>query len=211
MSAAWRLPVRFLLRLFFHLLYHRFAWAYDFVAAAVSFGHWNEWVTHILQFVEGKCILEIGSGPGHLQRALAKNRLFAIGLDESRYMLNLARRRLGREGNLMRALAQALPFAAETFDTILCTFPSEYIFDANSLASIQRTLSRRGKLIILAGAWPRHPLLTWLYRATGETPTRTAEQFAPWYIEPLRRAGFAPRVSIVQTPTAALLYIFATK
>ncbi len=211
MSAArWR-PVRFLLRLFFHHLYHRFAWAYDFVAAVVSLGQWNEWATNALQFVEGKHILEIGCGPGHLQRALAERRVFTVGLDESREMLKLARQRLGRAGILTRGRAQSLPFATEAFDAVLCTFPSEYILDANSLSSIWRVMNKRGKLIVLAGAWPHHPLLTWLYRVTGETPTRAVELFAAWYVEPLQRAGFTPRASIVRTASASLLYILATR
>jgi len=200
-----------LLRLFFHHLYHRFAWAYDFVAAVVSLGQWNEWATNALQFVEGKRILEIGCGPGHLQRALAKRKVFSVGLDESRQMLNLARRRLGRAGILTRARAQSLPFIPEVFDTLLCTFPSEYILDANSLSSMRRVMSQHGRLIVLAGVWPHHPLLTWLYRVTGETPSGAAEQFAAWYGEPLQRAGFTPRASIVQTATASLLYVFATR
>ena len=33
-----------LLRIFFHLLYHPFAWTYDFIAWAVSLGRWKDWV-----------------------------------------------------------------------------------------------------------------------------------------------------------------------
>ena len=36
--------MRKLLRFFFHHFYHNFAWTYDFVAALVSVGRWNEWV-----------------------------------------------------------------------------------------------------------------------------------------------------------------------
>jgi ubiquinone/menaquinone biosynthesis C-methylase UbiE len=57
------------MRVFFHLLYHPFAFTYDLVAAVVSFGHWKDWGMTVLPFIEGTRILELGHGPGHLQRA----------------------------------------------------------------------------------------------------------------------------------------------
>jgi len=95
--------VKSLLRLFFRLLYHQFAFTYDLVAAAVSFNRWNNWVLSVLPFIEGNRVLEIGHGPGHLQRALRngsgqKRDLLAIGIDESAQMGRLARRNLTRRG-----------------------------------------------------------------------------------------------------------------
>ena len=58
-----------LLRIFFQLLYHPFAWAYDLVAGLVSLGRWKSWVLCGLPLLAGR-VLEIGFGPGHLQAAL---------------------------------------------------------------------------------------------------------------------------------------------
>ena len=63
------------LRFFFHLLYHQFAWTYDWVAAGVSLGRWNEWVRSILPYMQEGRILELGHGPGHLQAELLKTGL----------------------------------------------------------------------------------------------------------------------------------------
>jgi len=85
-----------LLRFFFRLLYHQFAFTYDLVAATVSLGRWKDWVMSVLPFVQGTRILEIGHGPGHLQRALLERNLLAVGLDESTQMGQLARHNLTR-------------------------------------------------------------------------------------------------------------------
>ena len=64
------LMTRFL-RFFFRHFYHEFAWTYDFVAAVVSIGRWNQWIDSALPFVQGRRVLEIGHGPGHLQEHLS--------------------------------------------------------------------------------------------------------------------------------------------
>ncbi len=142
-----------ILRLFFRLLYHQFAFTYDLVAATVSFNRWKSWVMSVIQFIEGKRILEIGHGPGHLQRLLLSRNLFAIGIDESAQMGRLAKRNLMHQAsslsavsqnnslngsvytqfNLIRGIAQHLPFPNASFDTIVATFPTEYITDPHTL------------------------------------------------------------------------------
>src|SRR5689334_21291852 len=62
--------MRALLHIFFYLLYHPFAAAYDLVASTVSLGRWKDWILSVIPFLEGNQILEIGHGPGHLQRVL---------------------------------------------------------------------------------------------------------------------------------------------
>ena len=87
--------MRSLLSLFFHLLYHQFAWTYDFVATSVSLGRWQGWALQAQPFLRGR-VLEIGFGPGHLQVALNQAGLAAFGLDESRQMSRQAACRLRR-------------------------------------------------------------------------------------------------------------------
>jgi len=84
---------RFLLW-FFHLLYHQFAWMYDFVAWVVSLGKWKHWVYQVIPFLEGDYILELGHGPGHLQKKLLGRNSRTFGIDASLQMGNLAHQQL---------------------------------------------------------------------------------------------------------------------
>src|SRR4030065_1593661 len=87
-----------LLRSFFKLLYHQFAWTYDWVASIVSLGAWKSWVLSAPSYLDSRRTLEIGFGPGHLQLALHQMGITTIGLDESKQMANTARLRLLRQG-----------------------------------------------------------------------------------------------------------------
>lgn len=49
-----------------------------------------------IPFIEGTRVLEIGHGPGHLQRVLLSRGLVAVGIDESAPMGRLAKRNLRR-------------------------------------------------------------------------------------------------------------------
>ena len=144
-----------MLGIFFNLLYHPFAWMYDLVAGIVSLGRWRGWVLQARPFLRGR-VLELGFGPGHLQEALEQAGLEAFGLDESRPMARQARRRLRRQKypvRLANGYAQGLPFQGNSFDCVAATFPSEYIFEAQTLAEIRRVLRPHGRLVIVPSAW----------------------------------------------------------
>ena len=158
----------------FARFYREFAWTYDLVAAAVSGGRWGAWGQAVLPYVRGR-VLELGCGTGNLQRVLVHRRdLWAAGLDVSPQMLAIARRKLaasGQPGSLARAVAQALPFSATSFDSIVATFPTEYIIDMATLAELRRVLRPGGGVIVaLAAAFtsagPYQRLVDLLYRAT---------------------------------------------
>jgi ubiquinone/menaquinone biosynthesis C-methylase UbiE len=206
--------ILFLLRPIYYLLYHQFAWTYDFVAAFVSAGRWNDWVRTALPRLHRR-VLEIGFGPGHLQLAMHAAGLQPFGLDESRQMARQAGRRLKRAGlpqNLTRGLAQSLPFRAAAFDSVVATFPSEYIFDLGTLAEIARVLVPGGDLVIIGSAWPTggHPwarLAGWLLRVTGQgAPMQT---YIPGVIAHFREAGFQVRQEIVEALGGQVLMFLA--
>jgi ubiquinone/menaquinone biosynthesis C-methylase UbiE len=203
--------IRRFMRVFFNLLYHPFAFTYDLVAATVSFGKWNDWVYNIIPFIEGTRILELGHGPGHLQRILLNRGLFAAAIDESAQMGTLAKHRLGSSQKLTRALAQKIPFASESFDSIISTFPSEYIFDMQTLSEAHRVLRNRGRFIVLLAAWPKNPMLAWLFKITGQSPSEVYESIKSKTKELLARTEFNKlEVQIVEVKSGSLLVVIAT-
>ena len=221
-----------ILRFFFRLLYHQFAFTYDLVAATVSLGRWKAWVLSVLPFIQGTRILEIGHGPGHLQHALLDRNLLAFGIDESSQMGRLAKSKLARslrtrikgsnhqnvytQANLTRGISQYLPFASESFDTLVSTFPSEYIFDSRTLAETQRVLVTNGRFIILPGATiiGRGILdraMALLFRVTGETPPNLSEILEEKSRKPMAAAGFNVQVYELNIKTSLVFILVATK
>lgn len=170
-------------------------------------------------FIEGNRILEIGHGPGHLQRILltfrhssgqARQRV-AVGLDESAQMGYLAKRNTDGSARLTRGLAQHLPFPSESFDTIVSTFPADYINDTRTMAEVKRCLRSGGRFIVLPVAWPRNPFLNWLFRVTGESPSEDVELVKSKFKEPLVQAGFETEVKMLDVRSSLLLIVLATK
>jgi ubiquinone/menaquinone biosynthesis C-methylase UbiE len=226
MSAEVRVPpganrpvLRRFLRLFFRHFYHGFAWTYDFVAATVSIGRWNDWVECAIPYVEGNRILEIGHGPGHLQYLLRQRCLgIVIGLDESPQMLRMAAHRLEDAGysnlNLSRGLAQSLPFRTHYFDTVVSTFPAEYIFGQETLQEVRRVLADGGRFIMLPAAWiigakAVDRVAAWLFRATDQAPRIPADILAERLRGPLEDAGFMPDFETVRVKSSEVLVVIA--
>lgn len=203
--------MRRFMRFFFNLLYHPFAFTYDLVAWVVSFGKWKNWVYSVLPLIEGTDILELGHGPGHLQRLLLDGGLSPVAIDESTQMGRLAKRRLGVNGKLTRGIAQALPYPNETFDTIVSTFPSEYIFDPQTLSEVKRVLRNRGRLIVLPVAFPTDGFLKWLYKVTGESPAVLDESIKERLTGPFLQAGFQVDIQLLDLQSSQLAILLASK
>ena len=196
--------VSWFLRIFFHLLYHSFAWSYDLVAATVSGGRWKGWVRSVLPLIEGKDVLELGIGTGTLQVALIAAGYRTFGIDQSRHMLRIAkhnvRKMVQQPAMLARGLAQQIPLANTSIDTIVATFPSEYIAYPETLKACRRVLRPMGKLIVLLGVQVGggsfgRILLRWLYRVTRQTlPDRnTLEESRV----KLKEYGFIARIETI--------------
>jgi ubiquinone/menaquinone biosynthesis C-methylase UbiE len=185
-----------LLRLGFRLLYREMAWTYDLVAWVVSLGRWRAWTQLSLDHVQGPRILELGHGPGHVLVSLHERGHVPVGLDISPQMSRLAHQRLRRAGHplrLVRAQAQALPFANEAFSDVVATFPTAYIVAPSTQQEIARVLQPNGNLVIVMGArlLGRDPLtrvIEWLYRITGQ---RESEDVDDW-IAAFHQAGVSP-------------------
>ena len=133
-------------------LYGPCAWAYDSVAWLVSFGCWSRWRLDILAYVKSGRILEIGFGTGELLMALVARGHEIIGLELSPNMHKVTDEKLQRKNVdvvRLRGRAEAIPLKSDTFDTVILTFPSNYIFNEASLREIKRVLNREGRCLVL--------------------------------------------------------------
>ena len=176
-SFPQRAITRFM-RVFFYLLYQPMSWSYDSVAWIVSGGRWKEWGLTVLPYLNGTCVLEIGHGPGHLQVALHKKEISTFGIDASQQMGSQAYRRISKHDyipQLNHAYAQAIPVRDKSFDQIVATFPTVYIYDGKTLAETYRVLKDGGTFVVLPAAWITGKGLTdralaQLFRVTGQAP-----------------------------------------
>ncbi len=164
------------LRFGFRLLYNELAWTYDTVSWFVSLGEWRAWQQAALPLVKGSRVLEIGHGPGHMLLALDAAGYRVTGLDLSPYMGRQAARRFKKAGvsiPLIRGDAASLPLADAVFDTVLATFPTEYIANPAVLAEVHRVLGENGRFLIIPAAGFTNPrclyrFIEWLYAITGQ-------------------------------------------
>ncbi|MCB8985737.1 MAG: methyltransferase domain-containing protein [Ardenticatenaceae bacterium] len=209
-----------LLRFGFRLLYNELAWTYDVVSWLVSLGEWREWQQAALPFVAGRDVLEIGHGPGHMLLALQNARFQAVGLDLSPFMGRRAQRRTQRTVPLVRGKVQDLPFGTAVFDTVLATFPTEYIIDPAALTAVARVLRPDGRLVVvpegrLRGRGLLQRLIEWLFAVTGQRYTAgevdDEQETAIWqqYLPRFQDAGFTVQFVRVERPRSRVTVLLA--
>jgi ubiquinone/menaquinone biosynthesis C-methylase UbiE len=165
-----------LVQLGFSLLYHQFAWSYDTVSWLVSFGAWRDWQRSALPFVKGPRVLEIAHGPGHMLIALNQQGFQVTGIDLSSQMGRLAQKRVSKTGSqisILQSSAQNIPLANKSFDSVLATFPTEFIIDELTLIAVNRILKKDGLFVIVPEAKLTSRGLVvraieWLYGVTGQ-------------------------------------------
>ena len=172
--------------------YDRFARWYDWVEGVPDLLGVKRLRRRLLRQASGK-VLEVAVGTGkNLQYYSGGFRI--IGIDVSREMLNVARKRGARLSTNISFLlgdAEALPFSDHTFDTVVsslsaCTFPEPVI----ALREMARVCRPDGKILLLEhGRSDRE----WLGRWQDRRADRHAKQFGcHWNRESLnlvREAG----------------------
>jgi len=209
LTSLWAAAVR----LAFWVLYHPLAWSYDWVSKIVSVGHWREWQRAGLSRVRGQRVLELAFGTGDGLSDLHAAQHQVVGLDLSPSMVRITQRKLRRRGlsiPLVRGRTQQLPFANACFDSVVATFPAEFIVERPTLGEIARILQPGGQAVIVAMAelvpdtlWER--FLVGLYRLTGQhdpLPDLSA------LLKPLH---LVPRVEQVAAGKAAVTLVFLDK
>ncbi|MBA2394348.1 MAG: class I SAM-dependent methyltransferase [Ktedonobacteraceae bacterium] len=130
---------------------------YRFASTVPFAGQWRVWQRLVIPRIYGKDVLELGCGLGDLQADMLEAGYTCQAIEHSPEMVSAARatlkkRKVGTETQIMQGSAQHLPFDAETFDTIVSTFPSEYIYDPATISEVKRVLRPGGRVIVIEGA-----------------------------------------------------------
>lgn len=175
-------------------LYDECAWAYDAATVIVSMGRWAAWRQRALTYLVGRRILELGFGTGDLMIEMTGRGLQVLGIDPSPAMHRITSRKCSRRavrpGRLL-ARAQALPLADETFDTVIATFPSDYVLQESTLREAARVLVPGGRGVIIgliASEGVAHRLLSRLLRKPDDSSRLSR------YQRMAETAGFAVRI-----------------
>ena len=209
---------RAFLRFAFHLFYNSFAFTYDIVSAIVSRGRWRAWTRAAIPRIAGTRVLELPCGTGNLLVDLAAAGYAPVGVDLSPAMVRITRGKLLRHhanASLARARVQALPFPSRAFDTVVMTFPPEFIYDPRAFAEFYRVLDGGGRLVWVDGgrllprdAWGRF-LNAALDAVSGGAAA--AGPFTGVAADLLARAGFATTIERVQDDSSVVTVLTATK
>ena len=149
---------------------------YNALAQVLSFGQDRRWRRAMVSRVTGarpSLMLDVACGPGAVTKRLAAlTDARIVGLDLSESMLAqgkimVQRSSLHSRVSLVRARAEQLPFADETFDALTFTYLLRYVEDPlATLREITRVLKPGGAIASLEFAVPERPLwhvLWWLY------------------------------------------------
>ena len=214
--------LRYFISKSFYLLYHQFAWTYDFIADLVSIGRWKSWIFSVLPYISDGVVLELGCGPGHLQLAFARKEINSIGIDASKYMVKIAHKRLKKHSlsaNIVHGSSINLPFPDHSFKNIVATFPSEYINSRETLQQAWRVLNIPGELIILPVAWITgnrwyERAAAWIFRLTGQAPLldKVVQSDLPLFpLSTLEEIGFQIRTEFIEHESSEIFLIHAEK
>jgi ubiquinone/menaquinone biosynthesis C-methylase UbiE len=145
------------------------------------------------------------------------------GFDLSPYMSRMAQRRLRKAGldvPLVRGRAENLPFGAAVFDSILATFPAQFIILPETLAALHRVLRPGGRLVIvpearLTGGGPLTRFIEFLFAITGQRQAGTGDHApsALWQRagERFESAGFTVVIEQVKQEKSIVTVVIARK
>lgn len=215
-----------LVALGFRLLYNEMAFTYDVVSKVVSMGEWRSWQRAALKHLQlspDAYVLELAHGTGDLQLDLYAAGVRPVGLDLSQAMGRITRRKLLARRltpRLIRGKAQALPFRARAFDAVVCTFPTNFVTQPDTLAEVFRILKPGARfVVVLNGVFTQRSTATRAldaaFRATGQGGVNDPEDLDLSRYEALIRrfqlAGFDAQAVTEPCARSVSVLIVATK
>jgi SAM-dependent methyltransferase len=128
---------------------------YRFASTVPFAGQWRTWQRLALAHLCGGDVLELGCGLGDLQADMLASGYTCYAIERSPQMVAAARATLKRRGfrnGILQGSAQRLPWSSDSFDSVVSTFPSEYIYDPDTIAEVVRVLRPGGRFIVIEGA-----------------------------------------------------------
>jgi demethylmenaquinone methyltransferase/2-methoxy-6-polyprenyl-1,4-benzoquinol methylase len=138
---------------------------YDRWGAILSFGQDPRWRRFLVSRVEARpadTVLDVATGTAAVALELVRQKdCFVVGVDQSRDMLDVGRRRVTlagatRQVRLQEADARALPFDDAQFDALTFTYLLRYVEDpAATLRELARVVKPGGTIAGLEFGVPR--------------------------------------------------------
>ena len=131
---------------------------YDRVGTVLSFGQDPRWRRFLVARIpaDGGHVLDVATGTGLVAERLLAAGHRVTGLDQSREMLALARKRFGDSVELVEASAEKLPFGDASFDHLTFTYLLRYVDDpAAVLRELARVVRPGGTIAMLEFGLPR--------------------------------------------------------
>ena len=142
---------------------------YEKAGALLSFGQDARWRARLVQSVQAEPddrVLDVATGTGLVARALRERYgCEVVGLDRSADMLSRA---AARDGHipLVRARAESLPFADDSFDHVTFTYLMRYVDDpAATMRELARVVRPGGRIAALDFGVPPNLILRTMWRA----------------------------------------------
>jgi SAM-dependent methyltransferase len=160
-------------------------------------------------------LLDVGASHGLITLALAERTASAVGVDVDREGILAAANESGR-ASFAIASGMELPFAAESFDAVICNHIYEHVPDApRMMAEIARVL-RPGGTCYFAGGHrlqviePHHrlPFLSWLPRPLADAWMRAAgkgQRYEENFLPPWRLPELFSAFSMARNVTPEVL------
>ncbi len=118
---------------------------------------WRNWLNHTVPHLQGERVIEISFGSGYLLTQYA-DRFMTCGIDLNKTLAQIAKVNVEAHrlhADLQIANVEALPYADETFDTLINTMSFTGYPDAHlALSEMRRVLKTGGRLVMIDINYP---------------------------------------------------------
>jgi demethylmenaquinone methyltransferase / 2-methoxy-6-polyprenyl-1,4-benzoquinol methylase len=156
-------------RRYVRALFATIADRYDLITVLLSYGRdrrWKERLVDLAAPVSGTRALDLATGTGDIAFALEARGARVAGLDVTRRMIELARRKAGTRNGVRFLVGDmvALPFASRSFDVVTTGYGLRNVPDlAGAIDEMLRVLKPGGCALSLDFDRPANPVVRALY------------------------------------------------